>query len=224
MEIIKKKVFIINSFLKKINLCASESMYKLIIIVMLLVFFWLPYNNTNSMLYRFSIIVFYILSISGRMFLKYNLNKNERNYYEIVIIYYFLFLSTLISVITTLIEIINRIVVKSDESISSFNYFIILKYINDIPLLIIVCSVITIFLLQIEMWKDGLIIKKIVFINKQFLLVITVLAIFSIRLDHESISNQLSMGLLFSIYPLSFMYNIFEVISERKNIKKTEDD
>lgn len=224
MEIIKKKVFIINSFLKKINLCASESMYKLIIIVMLLVFFWLPYNNTNSMLYRFSIIVFYILSISGRMFLKYNLNKNERNYYEIVIIYYFLFLSTLISVITTLIEIINRIVVKSDESISSFNYFIILKYINDIPLLIIVCSVITIFLLPIEMWKDGLIIKKIVFINKQFLLVITVLAIFSIRLDHESISNQLSMGLLFSIYPLSFMYNIFEVISERKNIKKTEDD
>lgn len=224
MEIIKKKVFIINSFLKKINLCASESMYKLIIIVMLLVIFWLPYNNTNSMLYRFSIIVFYILSISGRMFLKYNLNKNERNYYEIVIIYYFLFLSTLISVITTLIEIINRIVVKSDESISSFNYFIILKYINDIPLLIIVCSVITIFLLPIEMWKDGLIIKKIVFINKQFLLVITVLAIFSIRLDHESISNQLSMGLLFSIYPLSFMYNIFEVISERKNIKKTEDD
>lgn len=224
MEIIKKKVFIINSFLKKINLCASESMYKLIIIVMLLVFFWLPYNNTNSMLYRFSIIVFYILSISGRMFLKYNLNKNERNYYEIVIIYYFLFLSTLISVIITLIEIINRIVVKSDESISSFNYFIILKYINDIPLLIIVCSVITIFLLPIEMWKNGLIIKKIVFINKQFLLGITVLAIFSIRLDHESISNQLSMGLLFSIYPLSFMYNIFEVISERKNIKKTEDD
>ena len=224
MEIIKKKVFIINSFLKKINLCASECMYKLIIIVMLLVFFWLPYNNTNSMLYRFSIIVCYILSISGRMFLKYNLNKNERNYYEIVIIYYFLFLSTLISVITTLIEIINRIVVKCDESISSFNYFIILKYINDIPVLIIVCSVITIFLLPIEMWKDGLIIKKIVFINKQFLLVITVLAIFSIRLDHESISNQLSMGLLFSIYPLSFMYNIFEVISERKNIKKTEDD
>ena len=214
-------MFIINSFFKEINLKESESIYILIIIAMLLYLFWIPDNNTNSLLYKFSIMIFYIFSISGHILLKDELSKSVRKYWGIIIGYYLLFFVTLISVMATVIEIIYRIVLKSHESITSMHYIAILKYINEIPYLIIICSIITIILLPPEMRRDLVIIKKIVFINKQLLLVITILAIFLIRLNYESISNQLSMGLLFSIYPLSFMYNIFEVISE-KNIKKSE--
>ncbi len=216
-------MFIINSFFKEINLKESESIYILIIIAMLLYLFWIPDNNTNSLLYKFSIMIFYIFSISGHILLKDELSRSVRNYWGIIIGYYLLFFVALISVMATVIEIIYRIVLKSHESITSMHYIAILKYINEIPYLIIICSIITIILLPPEMRRDLVIIKKIVFINKQLLLMITILAIFLIRLNYESISNQLSMGLLFSIYPLSFMYNIFEVISE-KNIKKSEND
>lgn len=192
--------------------------------VMLLCLFWIPYNNhTNSLLYKFSITIFYIVSISGYILLKDALNESERNYKKIITIYYILFFVTLISVITTVVELINRIVLKSYESITSIEYIAILKYVNEIPLLIIICSLITIFLLPAEMRSEVVVIKKIVFINKQCLLGITILAIFSIRLNYESISDQINMALLFSIYPLSFMYNIFEVISE-KNIKNQENE
>ena len=191
---------------------------------MLLCLFWIPYNNhTNSLLYKFSITIFYIVSISGYILLKDALNESERNYKKIITIYYILFFVTLISVITTVVELINRIVLKSYESITSIEYIAILKYVNEIPLLIIICSLITIFLLPAEMRSEVVVIKKIVFINKQCLLGITILAIFSIRLNYESISDQINMALLFSIYPLSFMYNIFEVISE-KNIKNQENE
>lgn len=215
-------MFIINSFFKKINLNNSESIYILIIIVMLLYLIWIPDNNTNSLLYKFGLMIVYLFSILGYIHLKNSLSKSEINYWDIII-YYMLFFLILISIMSIVIEIIYRIVLKSHESIISMHYIAILKYINEIPYLIIICSIITIILLPPEMRRDLVIIKKIVFINKQLLLVITILAIFSIRLNYESISNQLSMGLLFSIYPLSFMYNIFEVISE-KNIKKSENE
>lgn len=217
-------MFIINSFFKKINLNKNENIYIyiLIIIVMLLYLIWIPDNNTNSLLYKFGLMIVYLFSILGYILLKNSLSKSEINYRDIII-YYMLFLLTLISIMSIVIEIIYRIVLKSHESIISMHYIAILKYINEIPYLIIICSIITIILLPPEMRRDLVIIKKIVFINKQLLLVITILAIFSIRLDCESISNQLSMGLLFSIYPLSFAYNIFEVISE-KNIKKSENE
>lgn len=215
-------MFIINSFFKKINLNKNESIYILIIIVMLLYLIWIPDNNTNSLLYKFGLMIVYLFSILGWILLKNSLSKSEINYKNIIS-YYILFFLTLISIMSVVIEIIYRIVLKSHESIVSMHYIAILKYINEIPCLIIICSIITTILLPPEMRRDLVIIKKIVFINKQLLLVITVLAIFSIRLDYESISNQLSMGLLFSIYPLSFVYNIFEVISE-KNIKKSENE
>ena len=202
-------MFIINSFFKEINLKESESIYILIIIAMLLYLFWIPDNNTNSLLYKFSIMIFYIFSISGHILLKDELSRSVRNYWGIIIGYYLLFFVALISVMATVIEIIYRIVLKSHESITSMHYIAILKYINEIPYLIIICSIITIILLPPEMRRDLVIIKKIVFINKQLLLMITILAIFLIRLNYESISNQLSMGLLFSIYPMSFMDNIF---------------
>lgn len=222
MKISQEEVFIINSFFKKINLNNSESIYILIIIVMLLYLIWIPDNNTNSLLYKFGLMIVYLFSILGYIHLKNSLSKSEINYWDIII-YYMLFFLILISIMSIVIEIIYRIVLKSHESIISMHYIAILKYINEIPYLIIICSIITIILLPPEMRRDLVIIKKIVFINKQLLLVITILAIFSIRLNYESISNQLSMGLLFSIYPLSFMYNIFEVISE-KNIKKSENE
>lgn len=173
--------------------------------------FWLP-NNTNSILYRYSVTIFYILSLSGYLLLKYSLSKSKRNYYNIIIIiYYLLLIIYLVTVLAISIEIVRRITEVINFNIDFLNYDTVLSVI------ILFSSIITIFLFPVEMRNEMEIIKKITFINKQCTLIITILAIFSIKLSQETIHSRLLMVCLFSIYPLSLMYNFFELLSDEEN-------
>ena len=96
----------------------------------------------------------------------------------------------------------------------------ILNYPNYMLLVIVIATLLTILVSPKQMRYDEIILKKILFINKQLLLLITIFAFFSINLTPESISKRLIMAVLFSIYPLTFMYNFFEFWNIKKDKKE----
>lgn len=186
---------------------------RLIICVLALVLFYIPHENGFDWNFKLIVSIFFVFSII--IYLTLSSVLKECKDYLVISLSYILYIVGWVNISVILAEVTFKLGKNIPEKYN------ILGYTNYyMSLLVLISSVIATFLLPKQTRCDEIMLKKILFINKQVLLLVTILAFFSFKLDLESISNKLIMAALFSIYPLTFMYNFFEFCSTKKNKKE----
>ncbi len=186
---------------------------RLIICILAMVLFYIPHANGFEWEFKLKVTVFFMVFAILYLNLCNMLSNNIKNIF-LISLYYLLFVVGLISIMVILVEI----TFKLKQTIP--DKYNILNYPNYMLLVIVIATLLTILVSPKQMRYDEIILKKILFINKQLLLLITIFAFFSINLTPESISKRLIMAVLFSIYPLTFMYNFFEFWNIKKDKKE----
>lgn len=187
---------------------------RLIICVLAMVLFYIPHENGFDLKFKLKLTLFFGVSLVLYILMR-SIVKIDKKTHVIFLLFYMFYITSWVSIFYILGEIILKLGHNIPEKYN------ILGYTNYyISLLVLISSVIATFLLPKQTRCDEIMLKKILFINKQVLLLVTILAFFSFKLDLESISNKLIMTALFSIYPLTFMYNFFEFLNIKKDKKE----
>ena len=186
---------------------------RLVICVLALVLFYIPYENGFDWNFKLIASIFFVFFII--IYLTLSSMLKECKDYLVISLSYILYIAGWINISVILAEVTFKLGKNIPEKYN------ILGYTNYyMSLLVLISSVIATFLLPKQTRCDEIMLKKILFINKQVLLLVTILAFFTFKLDLESISNKLIMAALFSIYPLTFIYNFFEFCNTKKNKKE----
>lgn len=187
---------------------------RLIICVLAMVLFYIPHENGFDPKLKLKLTLFFVASVVLYKLIK-SILKIDKKKHCIILLFYMFYITGWISIFCILGEIILKLGHNIPVKYNIFNYTE-----HYMPLLIMISSVGSVFLPPKQMRYDEEIFRKIVFINKQLLLAITISAFFYFNLTPENISNGLIMGCLFSIYPLTFMYNFFEFWNIKKDKKE----
>lgn len=199
---------------KLINVDIEIISVRLIICVLALVLFYIPHENGFDWNFKLELTLFFVASVVLYILMR-SIVKIDKKTHVIFLLFYMFYITSWVSIFYVLGEIILKLGHNIPVKYNIFNYTE-----HYMPLLIMISSVGSVLLFPKQMRYDEEIVRKIVFINKQFLLAITISAFFYFNLTPENISNRLIMGCLFSIYPLTFMYNFFEFWNIKKDKKE----